>query len=118
VLESDCGEYSVPDVVAIRYTVTETQPHGGIFDPCLDLYILRGEERIRTLREEGCGDPFLAAGAPERDEDTVLKYQLLAFWQLDDDQGEKVPPGTYTIFGRFYLYYDPIVSIDVEVLGE
>jgi hypothetical protein len=115
VLESDCAAYTAPDVVAIRYTVTETQPHGGIFDPCLDLYILRGEERIRTLREEGCGDPFLAAGAPERDNDTVLKYQLLAFWDLKDEQGETVPPGTYTIFGRFYLYYDPIVSIEVEV---
>jgi hypothetical protein len=114
VLESDCSAYTPPDVVAIRYTVTETQPHGGIFDPCLDLSVLSGSETIRVLREEGCGDPFLAAGAPERDE-AVLKYQLLAFWDLKDEQGETVAPGTYTIFGRFYLYYDPIVSIDVEV---
>jgi hypothetical protein len=115
VLESDCAEYTPPDVVTIRYTVTETQPHGGIFDPCLDLSILRGTETVRVLREEGCGDPFLAAGAPQRDEDTVLKYQLRAFWDLKDESGATVPPGTYTVFGRFYLYYDPIVSIDVEV---
>jgi hypothetical protein len=118
VLESDCAEYTPPDVVAIRYTVTETQPHGGIFDPCLDLYIMRGEERIRVLREEGCGDPFLAPGAPARDEETVLKYQLRAFWDLKDELGQTVAPGTYTVFGRFYLYYDPIVTIDVQVLGE
>ena len=26
-----------------------------------------------------------------------------------------MPPGIYTIRGRFYLYYDPIVEIDVTV---
>jgi hypothetical protein len=130
VLESDCDRYTAPGVVAIRYTVTETQPHGGIFDPCLDLYVLRGErpqpdtavgcpgpDCVRVLREQGCGDPFLAAGAPERD-DAVPKFQLRAFWDLKDEQGRTVAPGTYTILGRFYLYYDPIVSIAVEVLGE
>lgn len=116
ILESDCAEYTPPDVVEIRYTVTETQPHGGIFDPCLDLYIMQGETRIRTLREEGCGDPFLAAGAPGRDE-AVLRYQLRAFWDLKDETGQTVPPGAYTVFGRFFLYYDPIVTIDVTVNG-
>jgi hypothetical protein len=114
VLESDCAQYTPPGLVTLRYTVTEQQQHGGVFDPCLDLYVLQEGRMIRTLREEGCGDPFLAAGAPERDE-AQLKYQLLAFWDLKDEDGQTVPPGTYTIFGRFYLYYDPVVQLDVTV---
>ncbi len=113
-LESDCATYTPPDVVELRFTVTETQRPGGIFDPCLDLYAYRGETLVRTIREEGCGDPFLAPGAPER-EDAALRYQLKAFWDLKDERGATVAPGTYTIHGRFYLYYDPIVSIDVTV---
>lgn len=113
-LESDCDTYTRPGVVTLRYTVTETQPHGGIFDPCLDLYIYEGNAKIRTLREEGCGEPFLARGAPEFD-DAVLKYQLRAFWDLKDESGQLVAPGTYTVFGRFYLYYDPVVSVDISV---
>jgi hypothetical protein len=116
VLESDCAWYPQPALVTLRYTVTETQPHGGIFDPCLDLYVYSGEQRIRTLREEGCGEPFMAAGAPEYDRE-ALKYQLRAFWDLKDDQGQAVPPGIYTVYGRFYLYYDPVVSVEVRVLG-
>jgi hypothetical protein len=116
VLESDCAEYAVPGVVALRYTVTETQAHGGIFDPCLDLYVYRGDTRIRTIREEGCGEPFVPAGAPGRDE-AVLKYQLMAFWDLKTDTGATVPPGDYTIYGRFYLYYDPIVRLPVRVIA-
>jgi hypothetical protein len=115
VLESDCGVYTPPDVVELRFTVTETQRPGGVFDPCLDLYAYRGEQLVRTIREEGCGDPFLAPTAPGRD-DAVLKYQLKAFWDLKDDGGQTVPAGNYTIKGRFYLYYDPIVSIDVSVV--
>ena len=114
ILESDCAEYAQPGVATLRYTVTETQPHGGIFDPCLDLYVYQGDTRVRTLREEGCGEPFLARGAPEFDAE-LLKYQLRAFWDLKTESGAPVPPGTYTIFGRFYLYYDPVVSIDVTV---
>jgi uncharacterized protein YjdB len=114
VLESDCAAYSVPGVVTLRYTVTETQPHGGIFDPCLDLYVYQGDRRIRTIREEGCGDPFLPSAAPGRDE-AALKYQLRAFWDLKSDDGSAVEPGTYTIYGRFYLYYDPVVKIHVQV---
>jgi hypothetical protein len=114
VLESDCVSYSQPGLVTLRYTVTETQPHGGIFDPCLDLYVYDGDRRIRTIREEGCGEPFLPGAAPGRDE-ALLKYQLRAFWDLKDDNGQPVPPGTYQIHGRFYLYYDPVVSIEVEV---
>jgi hypothetical protein len=113
-LESDCASYTPPDVVELRFTVTETQRPGGVFDPCLDLYAYRGETLVRTIREEGCGDPFLPAGAPERD-DALLKYQLKAFWDLRDDNGAAVAPGRYTIRGRFYLYYDPVVSIDVTV---
>lgn len=115
-LESDCAEYQPQGIVQLRYTVTERQPHGGIFDPCLDLYVYDGDRRVRTLREEGCGEPFLAPGAPNADA-AALKYQLLAFWDLKDERGQPVPPGVYTIYGRFYLYYDPIVQIDVVVLG-
>jgi hypothetical protein len=114
-LESDCGEYRQPGVAGLRYTVAELQPHGGIFDPCLDLYVYQGGQRVRTIREEGCGDPFLPAAAPGRDE-AVLKYQLRAFWDLKGEDGQPVAPGTYTIYGRFYLYFDPVVSIDVDVL--
>ena len=113
-LESDCAEYTPPDVVALRFSVTETQRPGGIFDPCLDLYAYRGDTLVRAIREQGCGDPFVAMGAPGRDE-AALKYQLSAFWDLKDAAGETVPPGTYTIFGRFYLYYDPVVKIVVRV---
>jgi hypothetical protein len=114
ILESDCDTYTRPGLVTLRYTVTETQFHGGIFDPCLDLYIYRGDEKIRTLREEGCGEPFLARGAPEFDAALPI-YQLRAFWDLKDEGGQVVTPGTYTVFGRFYLYYDPIVTIDISV---
>lgn len=114
VLESDCGTYNPSQVVTLRYTVTETIPHGGIFDPCLDLYVYRGDERVRTIREQGCGEPFLPAAAPGRDE-AALKYQLRAFWDLKDESGQAVPPGRYSVFGRFYLYYDPVVRVDVIV---
>jgi hypothetical protein len=41
---------------------------------------------VRTIREEGCGDPFLPPAAPERDE-AALRYQLKAFWDLKDTDG-------------------------------
>jgi hypothetical protein len=113
-LESDCAEYTAPDVVALRFSVTEMQRPGGIFDPCLDLYAYRGDTLVRAIREEGCGDPFLAPNAPGRDE-AALKYQLSAFWDLKDADGQTVPPGDYTIFGRFYLYYDPVVQLPIRV---
>lgn len=113
-LESDCASYTPPGLVELRFTVTETQRPVGIFDPCLDLYAYRGDTLVRTIREEGCGDPFLAPAAPERDE-AVLRYQLRAFWDLRDEHGAVVAPGEYEIRGRFYLYYDPIVSIRVTV---
>jgi len=115
VLESDCRDYRSPGLVTLRYTVTETQPHGGIFDPCLDLYVYEGERRIRTIREEGCGEPFLP-GPPLSQDAAALKYQLRAYWDLKDDAGRSVPPGNYTIYGRFYLYYDPVIAIPVNVL--
>lgn len=116
-LESDCANYSEPGVASLRYTVTQLQPRGGIFDPCLDLNVVAPDgQRVRTIRNEGCGDPFLAAGAPNRDQE-VLKYQLRAFWDLKDDAGQPVAPGQYIIVGRFYLYYDPIVSLNVTVLA-
>jgi len=114
VLESDCDHYDIPSTVTLRYTVTETQPHGGIFDPCLDLYVYRGFELVRVLREEGCGQPVLGANEPGRDQE-VLRYQTLAFWDLRDQRGELVPPGIYRIYGRFFLYYDPVVYLDIAV---
>ena len=113
-LESDCATYSAPDVVELRFSVTETQRPGGLFDPCLDLYAYQGDRLVRTIREEGCGDPFLAPAAPDRDE-AAVRYQLKAFWDLKDSTGATVPAGEYEIRGRFYLYYDPVVSIRVTV---
>lgn len=113
-LESDCASYTQPDVAALRFTVTEKTSPGGIFDPCLDLYVFQGDTKVRTIREEGCGDPFLPSGSAGL-EDEVLKYQVRAFWDLKDDRGEPVPAGTYQIHGRFYLYYDPVVSLTVTV---
>jgi len=115
-LESDCAVYRQPGTATLRYSVTEIQPHGGIFNPCLDLYVFKGNTKVRTIREQGCGEPFLPAAAVGRDQE-VLKYQLRAFWDLKDDAGLSVAPGHYTIYGRFYLYYDPVVSLDVTVLS-
>ena len=113
-LESDCATYTLPDIAELRFSVTETQRPGGIFDPCLDLYAYQGDRLVRTIREEGCGDPFLAPAAPDRDE-AALRYQLKAFWDLKDAAGTPVAPGEYEIRGRFYLYYDPVVTIKVTV---
>jgi hypothetical protein len=113
VLESDCAQYEPPAVVNLRFTVTERERPAGIFDPCLDLFVYQGGRKIRTIRNEGCGEPFLAPGADFEDE--APRFQLKAFWDLKDDRGNLVPPGTYTVHGRFYLYFDPVVSIDVLV---
>jgi hypothetical protein len=115
-LESDCATYTEPGLVTLRYTVTETQPHGGVFDPCLDLYVYQGDELVRTIREQGCGAAFLAGNAPGS-EDAALKYQLRAFWDLKDSNGAAVPSGSYTIYGRFYLYYDPVVKLPITVFS-
>jgi len=114
VLETDCAVYSHPDVATLRFSVTEREHPGGLFDPCLDLYVFRGNRKVRTIREEGCGEPFLPPSSPGYDEAQV-RYQTLAFWDLKDDRGAPVPPGTYTIHGRFYLYYDPVISLKVVV---
>lgn len=113
-LETDCVFYDHPEVASIRFTVTERERPFGIFDPCLDLHVYQGSRLVRTIREQGCGEPFLAPGSPEFD-DAVLRYQTLAFWDLKDDAGAPVAAGTYTILGRFYLYYDPIVQLNVVV---
>ncbi len=114
VLESDCATYTPPAVAALRFTVTERERPGGIFDPCLDLFVYQGDRLVRTVRNEGCGEPFLPAGAPATDE-ARPRYQALAFWDLKDNDGKLVDPGTYTVFGRFYLYFDPVVKIDITV---
>ncbi len=113
ILETDCREYQIPDIVSIRYTIEELSPNpGGILDPCLDLYVYRGQELIRTIREEGCGEAFAPPNAAE-----ALRpiYQLLAFWDLRDSRGNLIPPGIYTIYGRFYIYFDPVVRVDIEI---
>ncbi len=117
ILESSCRTYTPPEVAELRFTVTERERPIGIFDPCLDLYVYRNGTKIRTIREQGCGEPFLAPGAPQLDE-LAPRYQTRAFWDLKDDAGETVPPGVYTIYGRFYLYFDPVVQIDVAVAGD
>jgi hypothetical protein len=114
VLESDCAQYTPPSIVNLRFTVTERERPGGIFDPCLDLFVFQDGRKVRTIRNQGCGEPFLAPGAPEFD-DAAPRFQLAAFWDLKDERGNLVPPGRYTIHGRFYLYFDPVVSIDVTV---
>jgi len=114
ILESNCDQYTPPDVVELRFTVTERERPIGIFDPCLDLYVYQGSRKIRTIREQGCGEPFLAPGAPGRDEQAP-RFQLKAFWDLKDDAGNLVPPGVYTVHGRFYLYFDPVVSLQIGV---
>lgn len=114
VLESDCAQYQPPAVVNLRFTVTERERPGGIFDPCLDLFVYQDGRKIRTIRNEGCGEPFLAPGAADYDSEAP-RFQLKAFWDLKDDRGNLVAPGQYTIYGRFYLYFDPVVSIDVAV---
>jgi len=113
-LESDCATYSEPGLATLRYTVTETQPHGGIFDPCLDLVVMQDDKLVRTIREEGCGMAFLPPNAPGA-ADAAVKYQLRAFWDLKDDSGAPVPAGSYVVYGRFYLYYDPVVKLAITV---
>lgn len=113
-LETDCARYDHPEVASIRFTVTERERPFGIFDPCLDLYVYQGDRLVRTIREQGCGEPFLPPGSREFD-DAAVRYQTLAFWDLKDAAGAPVAPGTYTIYGRFYLYYDPVVRLNVVV---
>lgn len=113
-LESDCATYTQPGVATLRFTVSERTSPGGIFDPCLDLYVFQGERKVRTIREEGCGEPF-APNPSAGLEDEILKYQVRAFWDLKDDAGAPVAPGEYQIYGRFYLYYDPVVSLTVTI---
>jgi len=56
-----------------------------------------------------------ANGTREEYDEEKLRYQSLAFWDLKDDKGAIVPPGTYTLRGRFYLYYDPIIELPLVV---
>ena len=42
-------------------------------------------------------------------------YQTLAFWDQRDDSGALVEAGDYRIVGRFYIYYDPIIEVGIEV---
>jgi len=116
ILESDCANYPAPGEVSIRYTIEENQPHPwGILDPCLDLVVLDAAGRIvKTLRFEGCGDlPFaLEAGAPA---EFSPIYQYSTVWDRTDDSGAPAAPGAYTVAGRFYIYYDPVVRVGITL---
>jgi hypothetical protein len=70
---------------------------------------------VKTLRFEGCGElPFdLAAGASEALEPI---YQYVTTWDLTDESGAQVLPGEYVVAGRFFIYYDPVIHLDVTVL--
>ena len=52
--------------------------------------------------------------APERDE-AALRYQLKAFWDLKDSAGASRGAGRVRDRGRFYLYYDPVVTLRITV---
>jgi hypothetical protein len=116
ILETDCDIYPDQDVVSIRYTIEENQPHPwGILDPCLDLVVLgASDEIVRTLRFEGCGDlPFAVEAGMADVRDPVYQYSTI--WDRKDDAGVAVPPGIYTLAGRFYIYYDPVVRLQVTL---
>jgi hypothetical protein len=116
ILETDCAEYPSPDEVFIRYTIEENQPHPwGILDPCLDLVVLdEAGEIVKTLRFEGCGDlPFAMEAGARADFDPI--YQYSTTWNRTDDGGLPLGPGEYTIAGRFYIYYDPVVRVKVRL---
>ena len=70
---------------------------------------------VRTIREEGCGDPFLRAGAPEARRGGA---EVPAEGVLGSQGRATAPPwrpGEYDIRGRFYLYYDPVVTLRITV---
>jgi hypothetical protein len=116
ILETDCDTYPDQEEVTIRYTIEENQPHPwGILDPCLDLVVLdTTDEIIRTLRFEGCGDlPFAMEAGRADVRDPIYQYSTI--WDRTDDAGVAVPPGSYTLAGRFYIYYDPVVRLQVTL---
>jgi hypothetical protein len=115
ILESDCFSYPPSAAVTIRYTIEEIRPPAfGIFDPCLDLMVLdQAGQIVRSLRFDNCGEVGdIPAGAYL--EFTPI-YQYLTTWDLKNENGQHVPPGTYTISGRFYIYYDPVINLDITV---
>lgn len=113
-LETDCASYDRGNTVTMRYTIDEVRPNPApLIDPCLDLFVYSGDRLVRTVREEGCGvalapEPGAAAA------DAAL-YQTLAFWDQRDASGALVEPGEYRIVGVFYIYYDPVIELSVEV---
>lgn len=113
-LETDCASYARGATVTMRYTIDEVRPNPApLIDPCLDLFVYRGETLVRTVREEGCGQAIVPepAAAPA---DAAL-YQTLAFWDQRDERGALVEPGDYRIVGVFYIYYDPVIEVGIEV---
>ncbi len=113
-LETDCASYARGATVTMRYTIDEIRPNPApLIDPCLDLFVYRGDTLVRTVREEGCGvsvAPEPGAAAPD-----AALYQTLAFWDQRDANGALVEAGDYRIVGVFYIYYDPVIELPVEV---
>lgn len=116
ILETDCASYRPQDPVRIRYAIEEKQPHPwGVLDPCLDLVVLDAAETvIKTLRFEGCGDlPFAVEKGQLEALDPIYMYSTV--WDGTDDHGGLVGAGSYTIAGRFYIYYDPVIRVSVTL---
>lgn len=113
-LETDCASYARGATVTMRYTIDEIRPNPApLIDPCLDLFVYRGDTLVRTVREEGCGvsvAPEPGAAAPD-----AALYQTLAFWDQRDSNGTLVEAGDYRIVGVFYIYYDPVIELPVQV---
>ncbi len=117
ILETDCDSYGIPGEVFIRYTIEEKQaPPWGILDPCLDLVILKkvSGDVIKTLRFEGCGDLPLEGSAADLAYIEPL-YQYATIWDMTDDNAHVAAPGSYTVAGRFYIYYDPVIKLDISL---
>jgi len=116
ILETDCASYQRQSPVTIRYTIEENQPHPwGVLDPCLDLVVLDASDTIvKTLRFEGCGDlPFAVERGQLEALDPIYMYSTV--WDGTDDSGGSVGAGMYTIAGRFYIYYDPVIRVSVTL---
>ncbi len=113
-LETDCASYSRGDTVTMRYTIDEIRPNPApLIDPCLDLFVYSGDTLVRTVRDEGCGNAVVPAAGAAAPDPTL--YQTLAFWDQRDANGEPVSSGSYRIEGRFYIYYDPVVDLTIQV---
>lgn len=42
-------------------------------------------------------------------------YQYSTTWNRTDDSGLPAGAGTYTIAGRFYIYFDPVIRLNINL---